>query len=349
MELTSRAAGAIARFTTMVEMWRDAASSGGFESFMGAAPTEKAALAQLAERIIKESGLEGMYRSLKNEEDIERLENLNELINAAADFRPPPPEMGEQPVEGNEMTLLDALNAWLESVTLVSDADAIDPASGAVMLMTLHAAKGLEFDVVAIAGLEEGILPHSRAAMATSDAELEEERRLLFVGITRARKHLLLTRAAVRTQRGLPERTIPSQFLHELPEDHLVVSDQAANVGTEEGADSWDDFDAKPQWGRSSYDTGRDWQRTRSERANARAPRDAFGEEIPRSTRRLSPSRSVVEQQFPVGCTVNHPTFGLGRVEVVTPRARGSSVQVAFNSVGRKTLIVEFAKLQRVE
>ena len=95
LDLNARAAGAIARFTTMVEMWRDAASSGGFDGFMGAAPTEKAALAQLVERIIKESGLEGMYRNLKNEDDLERLENLNELINAAADFRPPPPEIGE--------------------------------------------------------------------------------------------------------------------------------------------------------------------------------------------------------------------------------------------------------------
>ncbi len=356
MELTTRSAGAIAKFTTMVEMWRDAAAAGAFEGLMGSAPTEKAALAELVERIIKESGMEAMYRRAKNEEDIERLENLNELINAAADYAPPPPELGEQPARGREITLLEALNSWLEAVALVSDADAIDPASGAVTLMTLHAAKGLEFEVVAMAGLEEGLLPHVRAQMAPTDAELEEERRLCFVGITRARKHLLITRAAVRTKRGLPERTIPSLFLSEFPEEHVVISDQAGSVGAmgDDGADGF----GEPQWGRSSYDAGRDWQRSRDKRsaaasgpASARAiARDEFGDRTERHPTRFGAGgRSNVEQAFPVGCLVRHPTFGLGRIEIVTPRARGSSVQVAFNSAGRKTLIVEFAKLQRVE
>jgi DNA helicase II / ATP-dependent DNA helicase PcrA len=353
VELTTRAAGAIARFTAMVEMWRDAAASGAFEGLMGTRSTEKAALAELVERIIKESGLEAMYRNKSSEEDIERLENLNELINAAADFAPPPPELGELPAR--EMTLLEALNSWLEAVTLVSDADAIDPASGAVTLMTLHAAKGLEFDVVAMAGLEEGILPHARAQMAATDAELEEERRLCFVGITRARRHLLITRAAVRTKRGLPERTIPSLFLSELPEEHVIVSDQAGEVG---GMDDEfvDPLDGGAQWGRSSYDAGKDWQRSKAPARSAAtggsraAARDEFGEPIDRPPARLSSAgRSSVEQAFPVGSLVRHPTFGLGRVEIVTPRARGSSVQVAFNTAGRKTLIVEFAKLQRVE
>ena len=368
-ELQARTANAVSRFVQHVESWRAAATGTAFDMFMGQAapphvrpqgsaqsttpPGEKAALAELVERIIKESGMEAMYRSARNDEDLERLENLNELINAAADFAAPPPELGEQPGARPPMTLLEALNAWLEAVTLVSDADAIDPASGAVTLMTLHAAKGLEFDCVAIAGLEEGILPHSRALQSPTDTELEEERRLAFVGITRARKHLLISRAAVRTQRGLPERTIPSQFLHELPAEHIEAIDHAGMVGMED----YDEFDrpfGEPSrgsgngsgagagggggaWGRSSYDAGRDWR-------ESRAPRAA-----PATQRLASMGRSVVEQQFPVGCMVQHPTFGVGRVEIVTARARGSSVQVEFRSVGRKTLIVEFAKLQRVE
>src|SRR5690606_6386634 len=198
-DLSPRAVNAMTRFTAMVAAWRTAASgntASGADMLMPGSHG-KAALAELVERIIRESGLEMMYKKSKAEEDRERLENLDELINAAAEFVPPEDESGQV----REFTLLETLSAYLESVALVSDADAIDPANGAVTLMTLHAAKGLEFDVVAMAGLEEGLLPHLRAA--TSPSELEEERRLCFVGITRAKRHLLMTHAAWRTQRGL--------------------------------------------------------------------------------------------------------------------------------------------------
>jgi DNA helicase-2/ATP-dependent DNA helicase PcrA len=108
-------------------------------------------------------------------------------------------------------------------VSLVSDADQIKDGGGAVTLMTLHAAKGLEFPVVAIIGLEEGCLPHARAR--ANEKELEEERRLCFVGITRAEERLILTRAAHRTIRGLRERTVASPFLSEMPADSLAVTD----------------------------------------------------------------------------------------------------------------------------
>lgn len=329
-DLSPRAVNAMTRFTAMVAAWRTAASgntASGADMLMPGSHG-KAALAELVERIIRESGLEMMYKKSKAEEDRERLENLDELINAAAEFVPPEDESGQV----REFTLLETLSAYLESVALVSDADAIDPANGAVTLMTLHAAKGLEFDVVAMAGLEEGLLPHLRAA--TSPSELEEERRLCFVGITRAKRHLLMTHAAWRTQRGLRERTISSQFLRELPSDRVVFSDQA---GEDDHSNAFGDDDfsagittasARP-WGRGSYDVAG------------------------RSTRSSSLSRSLgrtsANVEFPVGALVMHPKFGLGRVEVYTPRATGSSVQVAFHSVGRKTLIVEYAKLQRVE
>ena len=204
--------------------------------------------------------------------------------------------------------MLDLLDAYLESVALVSDADAIDPGKGAVTLMTLHAAKGLEFSVVVIAGLEEGLLPHMRAA--ESDRELEEERRLCFVGITRAKRHLLLTRAAVRTQRGLRQRTIDSQFLRELPAESVVTSDLAGDVDL----------------------IGED-ERYRHLDQSASAGRRAVGE----------------LDAFPVGCLVRHATFGVGRVEAVTPRATGASARVTFRGVGTKTLILEYAPLERVD
>ena len=197
----------------------------------------------------------------------------------------------------------------------MSDADAIDPANGAVTLMTLHAAKGLEFDVVAIAGLDEGLLPHSRAA--ESDHELEEERRLCFVGMTRARRHLLLTRAAYRTQRGLRERMIASRFLDELPVEHVTTSDQAA-------LDAWDDDDDA---------FGLD---PRSRAARGRGGGAGGGGDDPRN-------------EFPRGSFVQHPTFGLGRVESVVRRPVGSSARITFQGIGTKTLILEYAKLKRVD
>src|SRR5690606_14071193 len=124
-------------------------------------------------------------------------------------------------------------------ISLVADADKVDPASGAVTLMTLHAAKGLEFPAVAMIGLEEGALPHSRAR--ESEAELEEERRLCFVGITRAMRRLLITSARYRTQRGVVERTIPSRFLQELDPQSVMVSDQADSWGGGGGGE-WNDF-----------------------------------------------------------------------------------------------------------
>ncbi len=124
-----------------------------------------------------------------------------------------------------EPSALDMLGEFLESVALVSDADMVDPKRGAVTLMTLHAAKGLEFSAVAVVGLEEGLLPHARAA--ESDDEMEEERRLCYVGMTRARRDLMLTRATARTLRGILERTIQSRFLDELPDETVVRSDQS--------------------------------------------------------------------------------------------------------------------------
>jgi DNA helicase-2/ATP-dependent DNA helicase PcrA len=117
-----------------------------------------------------------------------------------------------------------SLDEYLSMVSLVSDADHMKGAGGAVTLMTLHAAKGLEFPVVAMIGLEEGILPHARARGNLN--ELEEERRLAFVGITRAQEYLILSKAHYRTVRGLRDRTVTSPFLAEMPQDMLEITDR---------------------------------------------------------------------------------------------------------------------------
>ena len=156
-------------------------------------------VAPLAERIFAESGLE---KSLQTAEDNSALENVNELINAAAQYD----QQAEEP------SLLD----YLQQISLFSDVDAYDDSKGCVALMTLHCAKGLEFENVFIIGVEEGLLPHERSNTEENEDELEEERRLFFVGITRAKAGLHISYARYRKIRGQTLRTIPSQFLFEL-------------------------------------------------------------------------------------------------------------------------------------
>jgi len=174
----------LAAFAALIEKFRRAAEG---------------PVAPFIKTVFEESGY---ARSLEDgtAKDDNAVENVGELISAAAEYD----KTAESP------SLLD----WLQEIALYSDTDAYDAESGRVSLMTLHAAKGLEFGSVFIIGLEEGILPHERARDGTDD--LEEERRLCFVGITRARDNLTITRARYRTIRGQFLATIPSQFLFEL-------------------------------------------------------------------------------------------------------------------------------------
>jgi len=164
----------------------------------------KGKVAPLAERIFIESGLEKSLREAGTDGQ-NGIDNVNELINAAAIYD----KQTEQP------TLVD----YLQQISLFSDADAYDVTSDRVALMTLHSAKGLEFEDVFIVGVEQGLLPHERSNAGEEDEELEEERRLFFVGITRAKTGLNISYARYRTTRGQLLRTIPSQFLFELGTD----------------------------------------------------------------------------------------------------------------------------------
>jgi len=228
--LTARSANAMASFVELIEGWR---TSG---TFLGAEPAaEQGALATLVERVITETGLEEMYRKRASqsglESDEERVANLGELVTSARRFEEeydPAEDAGlaaDSADEAELPALLPLLRAFLESVALVADADTVDPERGAVTLMTLHAAKGLEFPAVAIIGLEEGALPHARSFEAPE--QMEEERRLCFVGITRAMRHLTLTCARYRTMRGVPERRMASRFLREIGEVHVRHEDHA--------------------------------------------------------------------------------------------------------------------------
>src|SRR5688500_5896056 len=282
---TTRAVNAARGFAQMVQRWRALAAG---EAPVGADifSSNKGAVQAIMEDVVRTSGLEAMYRKVGDEEQAE-LNNINELIPSAAEYDRHNPG--------------GTLQEYLANVSLVSDADHMKGGGGAVTLMTLHAAKGLEFPVVAMIGLEEGVLPHSRTR--GNPDELEEERRLCFVGITRARQRLILSKAAYRTVRGLRERTVTSPFLNEMPQEFLRIVDRT-------GLDSLDDRDG-----------GRAFERQRSDE---------------------------IAGQFRKGQMVRHPTFGVGRIAELSDIGQHTRAVVEFAGAGRKTLVLQYARLEPV-
>ncbi len=329
--LTGRALNSINAFVAMHAGWVSAGAFLGSEA--------RGSLAELVDRVVKESGLEKMYRDQaaksQSDSDAQRLDNLAELISSARQFEleyDPSSDavLGASEVQQapEQLSLLPLLRAYLESVSLVADADSVDPTTGSVTLMTLHAAKGLEFPCVAIVGMEESLLPHSRAITSMSDAEMEEERRLCFVGITRAMRRLLMTSAKLRTMRGIPERTIPSRFLAEMDSAQLLVSDQSGGMI----GDGWDD-DA----GDSEHDM---------------PPRIAVRGDSGWSPPTGSASKPASAMgpggaSFRAGDRVRHAQFGVGTVKSASP-GLNARVVIEFQDVGVKTLVLQHARLVKL-
>jgi len=237
--LNKRAVVAVKRFSDMVRAWRVYA---GFEETpqdTGEPPSSEAtenenqtpSLQGLVERILKESGIDQHFKSDRSDPDQERLMNLGELVSWAGQFEED--FVAQQPVEG-QPTVAKKLEACLLQISLVSDVDSVDASQGSVTLMTLHAAKGLEFPAVAMIGMEDGLLPHGESSENLE--KLEEERRLCFVGITRTQRHLAMTHTRFRTLFGRVQTAVPSRFLEELPDDYLEaqeIASQDAPVASE--------------------------------------------------------------------------------------------------------------------
>lgn len=328
LNLVTRTAGSIRKFVGMLDSW-----AGIHEEGMLHAPAAEGSLAELVERVIRESGLEDMYKKM-GEEEAERLDNLAELVSSAREYEvnyDPMNDPGADPMTAplnpdeqpqREPTLLELLRGYLERVTLVADADSVDPAQGSVTMMTLHAAKGLEFACVAMVGLEEGLLPHSR--VMENPGELEEERRLCFVGITRAMKRLIITSARYRTIRGVTERTIESRFIHELPKQHVTISDQAGF--------------SEPGWDTPSGRIGGE---------GGEGPRFVPDGPGGGKTKVTGPKDSR-GMPLVVGANVRHPQFGLGRIVNITS-GQDARAQIQFRQAGTKTLVLQYARLERAD
>ena len=329
--VSPRAAGAVRKFLVLLDGWRN---PGGQGAESGLIEEPEPGLAQLVDMVLRESGLQGHYAK-----EEERAENLAELVSSAAEYEQKllageyTLTDGEPPVQTAEgakvprISMLDRLAGYLERVALVADTDAINPRTGAVTLMTLHAAKGLEYPIVAMIGLEEGCLPHVRGM--ESPASLEEERRLCFVGITRAMDDLLLTSASFRTMRGMPERTIPSRFLDELAGPEVARSDQG--YARAAGGGSFDDDESGDDQGVSLDDLDGQGH------SHDDVPVYRHGERGP-----------AQQAPFPAGCVVRHPQFGMGVVRAITPGAN-ARVQVEFKHGGLKTLVLQYARLERIK
>jgi DNA helicase-2/ATP-dependent DNA helicase PcrA len=218
-----------------------------------------------------------------------------------------------------------SLGAFLERVALVADSDQIPDqgeSAGVVTLMTLHTAKGLEFDTVFLTGLEDAVFPHQRSLAAKDERELEEERRLAYVGITRARERLYLTRAIVRSAWGAPQHNPPSRFLAEIP-DRLVDWRRLASAAT--------------SWRNTSATSQTSWRRQPTRGGDGGSP--AFG-----SGRRAA--RAV--PTLAAGDKVLHTSFGLGSVIATSGTTEDPRADVDFGSHGVKRLAVRHAPIEKL-
>ncbi len=258
-------------------------------------PVLEAPPSRALETVISQSGLRALYAQEREIDDAPSA-NLDELINAASTFE----QDIEETEEGASATVLD----WLEHAALVSDVDSVRAEGGLVTLMTLHAAKGLEFECVYMIGMEDGLLPFRRGNGVFDSGVIEdeeEERRLCFVGMTRAKRHLVLSRGRYRMQRGATVRTTRSRFLDELPKEGV-------------------------EWPESAPRTPR--------RAPSTAPEGRLPDDI---------------VEWTTGTLVRHPVHGLGQVLSIHRGANRTHVDVQFQAGGRKSWVLEFADLTRVD
>ena len=276
---------------------------------------------ELAERILDESGYTAMWQADKSPQAQSRLENLKELVRFMHDF--------------------ETLSGFLEHVSLVMDADQGSDGQR-VSLMTLHAAKGLEFAHVFLPGWEEGLFPHQRSLDESGKAGLEEERRLAYVGVTRAKRFAKISFAQNRRNRGLYQSAIPSRFVDELPEANVDVIEntmpyggsQAYGYGNPFGASRFD-RQAAAQPFASSYQTP-GWQRAQQSWS---ANKDAKPRRGPLTLEgELVAASSASAPQFKVGTRVRHEKFGDGAVTLVD----GNKLTIDFDDGATKRVVASF-------
>ncbi|MEU0175842.1 DNA helicase PcrA [Streptomyces massasporeus] len=297
--MAARSTNAVKRFNTLMEDLRTIVES-------GAGP------ATVLEAVLERTGYLAELQASTDPQDETRIENLQELAAVAMEFEQ---ERGED----EQASLSD----FLEQVALVADSDQIpdeEDGDGVITLMTLHTAKGLEFPVVFLTGMEDGVFPHMRALGQTK--ELEEERRLAYVGITRARERLYLTRSTLRSAWGQPSYNPPSRFLEEIPPTHVEWKRTGATAPASSGPVS-------------AVAASLSSSRSRSSASGA----SGF------ATRRTS-EKPVVS--LAVGDRVTHDQFGLGTVVGIKGTGGNAEATIDFGDTKPKRLLLRYAPVEKL-
>ncbi len=286
----------------------------------------------ILESVLERSGYLGELEASEDPQDGTRAENLAELVAVAREFaEDPQPGPSADPAEVEAGTVAVGLGDFLERVALVADADQIPDApdgddSGVVTLMTLHTAKGLEFPVVFLTGLEDGVFPHQRSL--GDQTELEEERRLAYVGLTRAEQRLYISRALVRSAWGAPSHNPASRFLDELPVDLVDWRRTAAE---------------QTRWGRTDLSGGSARLGTPTDAGRRNFSSAAMRADV---AAKAKPAREI--PSLAPGDRVVHDSFGMGTVVAVDGVAEKSVASIDFGSDGVKRLLLRYAPVEKL-
>jgi len=284
----------------------------------------------LAVLVGKSTGIVKELFNDKTTEGLARYENLQELLNSIKEYTETPTEDGE---------LLDkSLGSYLQQITLLTDADDDKGESDVVKLMTIHAAKGLEFPVIFVGGLEETLFPNAMAI--NTREELEEERRLFYVAVTRAKSRLWLTYANNRYRFGNLTQNEPSRFIDELPPERLDKSFAGGNARINQNNNYWNAFD------RPKYPSGNQKRETKSEKPAylVSTPVIKIKEHIPSPD--FAPSDT---SHLQTGQKIEHLKFGFGEVLKMEGAAHNPIATVKFEHNGEKKIMLNYAKLRIVE
>ena len=339
--LGARAQNALVEFAGLLDAWRTTEHN-----------RQYASVADLLDVVLAEAGYIAALRDGTDEGE-DRFANLQELRGVAAQYTQGMPALqpGQSP-----------LSLFLEEVSLVSDSDQIDESAGAVTLLTLHTAKGLEYPVVFIVGMEEGILPHSRSLESGDPEDMAEERRLTYVGVTRAKKRLYLVHCFRRSLWGDSSVQQPSRFLDDIPPELLagMVDRQRRREGSYQRATSWD---ADSTRGQSRSQTGGYWTgRSKSApptpssssqpsaNAGSAAGSTYWSPDVrAKAQKAAKPVTASGAPKFKRRDSVQHASFGIGTViESEATRDGDEQVTVAFPGVGIKKLLVSLANLKKL-
>ncbi|MGI6056724.1 MAG: DNA helicase PcrA [Bilifractor sp.] len=349
----SRAAGKIRGFTNLIEKYRSLNADGY-------------SVREILELIIGETGYVAELEAQNDDEARARIENINELISKTEDYM----DTAESP----------SLSDFLQQVSLVADIDSVEEDSDYVLLMTLHSAKGLEFDNVYMAGMEENTFPSYMSISEHDTEEMEEERRLCYVGITRARKDLTMTAVHMRMVRGEPQFLKASRFVREIPREYIELERETTDTRNfmDRPKLSFDDIMGMGRQEKGAFGSGYGTSGAGVSRSGygssgagysaSGAEKNRFGASGYGSSGYRNPSaarpdgknakgRFRLEEfrvskpdhlDYQTGDKVRHVKFGVGTVKEIKDGARDYEVTVDFENFGIKRMFASFAKLKKV-